>query len=260
MREEANGMETVATLLRDHDVIRDDEVWVHGMWTPGKWWACIKARLRGRKLVRMTHGSLSPVYLKYGKLKKWLVGTFIERPLFSLSDRVAVTGPWEETWCRNWGLKGPFQTIDVKSFFKFPSPSERQPKSMVKNRPLRVLFLGRRHPLKGIEFLERAVDDLNREKGSDSLVQLQIVSDHIGEELENDWSWVDVLVLPTLSENFGLVVAEALERGKRVITTDGAPAWEDQPGVVYLKGYRDGADERRVELLRQAIGKECRNA
>ena len=35
-----------------------------------------------------------------------------------------------------------------------------------------------------------------------------------------------MLVLPTLSDNFGLVIAEALERGKRVITTDGAPAWE----------------------------------
>lgn len=36
-----------------------------------------------------------------------------------------------------------------------------------------------------------------------------------------------MLVLPTLTENFGLVIAEALERGKRVITTDGAPAWGD---------------------------------
>ena len=253
MRQEANGMETVATLLRDHGIIRDDEVWVHGMWTPGKWWACIKARLRGRKLVRMTHGSLSPVYLKYGKLKKWLVGTFIERPLFCLSDRVVVTGSWEESWCRDWGLKGPFQTIDVKSFFKFPSPSVQQSRSVAANPPLHVLFLGRRHPLKGVVFLERAVEELNCKKSANALVQLRIVSDHVGEELENDWDWADVLVLPTLSENFGLVVAEALERGKRVITTDGAPAWEDQPGVVYLKGYRDGTDRERVQLLRNAL-------
>ena len=71
------------------------------------------------------------------------------------------------------------------------------------------------------------------------------------------WDWYDVLVLPTLSENFGLVIAEALERGKRVITTDGAPAWGDGNTyggrLVYLKGFRDGMREERVRLLKDAI-------
>ena len=69
----------------------------------------------------------------------------------------------------------------------------------------------------------------------------------------------DVLVLPTLSENFGLVIAEALERGKCVITTDGAPTWCDGNTyggrLVYLKGYRDGTAEMRVRLLKDAIEK-----
>ena len=87
------------------------------------------------------------------------------------------------------------------------------------------------------------------------------MSDHFGAELEKDWAWCDVLVLPTLSENFGLVVAEALERGKYVITTDGAPAWD--PAVnsstptpntyTYIRGFRDGTDEERVRLLKEAI-------
>ena len=98
----------------------------------------------------------------------------------------------------------------------------------------------------------------------------------IGEtEKETAYQWCDVLVLPTLSENFGLVVTEAFERGKRVITTDGAPAWggdslefrvqslefggEIWSGyggwLIYLKGYRDGTDEARVRLLiKEAIG------
>ena len=85
-----------------------------------------------------------------------------------------------------------------------------------------------------------------------------------------------MLVLPTLSENFGLVVAEALERGKRVITTDGAPAWGEglelrvgsggvgseiwsgyEGRLIYLKGYRDGTDAERVELLKRAIERIC---
>ena len=96
---------------------------------------------------------------------------------------------------------------------------------------------------------------------------MRFVSNAYGEELEKVWAWCDVLVLPTLSENFGLVVAEALERGKRVITTDGAPAWEEslelrvgseiwsgyEGRLIYLKGYRDGTDEERVELLKRGI-------
>ena len=66
-----------------------------------------------------------------------------------------------------------------------------------------------------------------------------------------------MLVLPTLSENFGLVIAEALERGKRVITTDGAPAWGDGNTyggrLTYLRGYRDGIDAERVAKLKSAI-------
>ena len=112
---------------------------------------------------------------------------------------------------------------------------------------------------------------------------MRVVCNVFGAEKERVWDWCDVLVLPTLSENFGLVVAEALERGKRVITTDGAPAWNHEiheihekgtgefgnheihethekrvwsgygGRLVYLKGYRDGTDEERVELLKKAI-------
>ena len=67
---------------------------------------------------------------------------------------------------------------------------------------------------------------------------------------ERIWDWCDVLVLPTLSDNFGLLIAEALERGKRVITTDGAPVWEPMGSVGVMEcgigGVRkgDGMGER----------------
>ncbi len=93
---------------------------------------------------------------------------------------------------------------------------------------------------------------------------MQVVSNAFGDELEKVWNWCDVLILPTLSDNFGLVIAEALERGKRVITTDGAPAWRDGNDyggrLVYLKGYRDGSTEERVRLLKNAIaGLACQS-
>ena len=117
--------------------------------------------------------------------------------------------------------------------------------------------------MKGVEYLELAVAEIvseGRSSGGEcpksSPVELRIVSNAFGEEKERVWDWCDVLVLPTLSENFGRVVAEALERGKRVITTDGAPAWQgyDYSGRLrYLVGYRDGTEETRVKLLKEAI-------
>ena len=262
---EVNGMTVVDSFLRAKGLIKPNEVWVHGMWTLGKWWRCLKAKLYGRKLVRMTHGSLSPICLeRQGAWKKRLVKP-VERLLFGLSDRVVVTGPWEAAWNRAWGMKGPFETIDLKQFFDLNCPLKR-PVS-VKGRMMHVLYIGRLHPLKGLAYLEQAIRALNERlsllgKSESRGIELRVVSHAVGAEKEAVWAWCDVLCLPTLSENFGLVVAEALERGKPVLTTDGAPAWKDEPRtdaqghtrLVYLEGYRDGTDAQRIELLKGALG------
>ncbi len=263
---EVNGMAVVDSLLRAKGLIKPNEVWVHGMWTPDKWWRCLKAKLCGRQLVRMTHGSLSPIYLeRQGAWKKRLVKP-VERLLFDLSDRIVVTGPWEAAWNRVWGLKGTFETIDLKQFFDLSRPLEWPVQA--KDRAMHVLYLGRRHPLKGIAYLEQTVQALNERfsllgKSENRGIELRVVSNAVGAEKEAAWDWCDVLCLPTLSENFGLVVAEALEHGKPVITTDGAPAWKDEPRqdangrtrLIYIEGYRDGTDRRRVELLKDALGR-----
>ena len=318
-----------------------EEVWVHGMWLPKEWAICRRVIKAGKRLVRMTHGSLSPIYLKQqGRWKKWLVGP-IERYWLRKADRIVATCDAEKAWIEAYlGKKCPEIVVeDIKRFFKLGVRSQElgvrvsapcgcsQPigtrASRATARPsqelgvrglrekskLHVLYLGRRHPLKGVEYLERAVKELgvrsqgirpsrvlathrdaskpsDREaelvvsekdltkskletsntKPENRNIELKIVSNAFGDELEKVWDWCDVLVLPTLSENFGLVVAEALERGKRVITTDGAPAWN--PGdrgqelgvsvgcdgrLLYLKGYRDGSEKERVRLLKDAL-------
>ena len=163
---------------------------------------------------------------------------------------------------------GDYGADDFKQSF---NPTIRQSV----NSSLHLLYLGRRHPLKGLEYLETAVRQIKESSAhsAPSRLCVKYVSNAFGDELERVWDWCDVLVLPTLSENFGLVIAEALERGKRVITTDGAPAWgEELTGLtgftglysgyegrlIYLKGYRDGTDEERVELLKRAMERICK--
>lgn len=282
-------------------------------------------------LVRMPHANLDPKRMRSKGWKKLPIWWLIERRLMNRAARVVVTCEAEREWCVRAGVKAKIEVVDLKRYFRLglgdvlnagryatrkigrdlnakpevvsPERSESQSDAIAGVQatsrptvsPLHVLYLGRRHPLKGVEYLEKAVSEINATAGQNVVVpsesktrgvgtqvlpnfacaegtcvpkiELRIVSNHFGEELEKDWEWCDVLCLPTLSENFGLVVAEALERGKRVITTDGAPAWAPEKKVeggsleveqwrerlFYIKGYRDGSDETRVKLLRDAI-------
>lgn len=296
----ANGMAVVARVLAkeqgeaevddlNHGIHRihgssAEEVWIHGMWLPKEWLACWRTLRSGKRLVRMPHGSVDPVRLRYHGWKKWLVGP-IERWCLRRCAKIVATCEAEKEWIEKYlGKRCPaVEVTDIKRFFNINHGIHR---THGNEGPLHLLYLGRQHPLKGLEYLEEAIKSLPSVSSVYSVVQkpeLRIVSNAFGEELEKVWNWCDVLVLPTLSENFGLVVAEALERGKSVITTDGAPAWDHgihrihgngmgevgnheihethEKGLwsgyggrlIYLKGYRDGTDEERVELLKNAI-------
>ena len=300
------------------DLAKYGEVWVHSCWLPATLRACWKVLMAKRLLVRMTHANLDPVRLRYHGWKKWLVGP-IERYFLRRCDRIIATCKAEKEWIEAYLGKRcpPIEVTDVKRFFDLGDRSqelgvsegfsrkERKDrkenegngsKQETGNKKLNLLYLGRRHPLKGVAYLEAAVSELNSSNPPlPTPPLLKIVSNAFGDEKEKVWEWCDVLVLPTLSENFGLVVAEALERGKRVITTDGAPVWDPMGSVGvrecgiggvrmgegmgeredsststlnfdsnilvgyggrlrYLKRFRDGSKETRVELLKKAIG------
>jgi glycosyltransferase involved in cell wall biosynthesis len=273
-----------------------DEVWVHSMWTPGVMMAAWMALRLGKTLVRMPHGCMDPVKVRHHWWKKMWVTPF-EKWLFRRLDSVIATCEDEAKWIKDFEhLVKKVEMLSLGECVDF-SRVERVERVGDADGSLRLLFIGRLHPLKGVEFLLGAMNDLlsQRCREAEKLsLELRIIGKDEGEgdklrqmakdygldvefcgvvsdeEKEKAWDWCDILVLPTLSENFGLVVAEALERGKRVITTDGAPAWgvglsyvdcveggEILIGyggrLVYLKGYREGMMEKRVALLKKAI-------
>ena len=271
-----------------------DEVWIHCGWLPCLWWAA----LWGRNVHWMPEACYDPVRLRFHGWKKWLVGP-IERWCLRRCDRIVATCEAEKGWIVAYlGKRCPeIEVTDIRRFFNL---NPVNPVNPVK-KDLHLLYLGRRHPLKGLSYLETALATYyNKWSNAPSSlapttacadnpssnpsrkaatyynkcpIEFRVVSDAFGDELERVWDWCDVLVLPTLSDNFGLVVAEALERGKRVITTDGAPAWGENLSrvehadhveggemlsgyggrLIYLKGYRDGTPEDRVRLLKSAI-------
>ena len=299
-----------ATWAKVRELRAADEVWIHCGWLPCLWWAA----LWGRNVRWMPEACYDPVRLRYHGWKKWLVGP-IERWCLRRCDRIVATCEAEKEWIEKYlGKRCPaVEVTDIKRFFDFSrvehvervegeegsrkERKERKDDGRVEGRgfdsrvehvdhvekgELHLLYLGRRHPLKGVEYLEEAVRQLNSNPvnpvnpvqnsstcstrstrlttsalSASQRLCVRFVSNAFGEELEKVWDWCDVLVLPTLSDNFGLVGAEALERGKRVITTDGAPAWGDGNTyggrLVYLNGYRDGTSDERISLLKTAI-------
>jgi glycosyltransferase involved in cell wall biosynthesis len=109
----------------------------------------------------------------------------------------------------------------------------------------KMVFLSRIHPKKGIELLLKAwrktdtKDWMLEIAGNGEAAYIETLTQSV-EDLENvrfvgtkyeesKWDFLrsaDVMVLPTYSENFGIVVAEALAVGVPVITTKGTP-WKD---------------------------------
>lgn len=229
---------------------RTDEIWVHGSWTFPVWFGAFLAKRFGKRLVVVPSGSFDPVRLgNHAGWKKRLVSP-LDRRVLRQADDVLALCPAEVEWVKAFEPAAKVREERVPVFI--PKTGAEGLTFRASSETLRVLFLGRaQDPLKGVRYLEQAVAELN---AAGRRIDLRIVSDHFGSELEADWAWCDLLCLPTLSENFGLVVAEALEHGKRVITTDGAPAWQNRPDVIYLQGYRTGTDVERVRLLKRGLG------
>ena len=257
-----------------------DEVWVHSTWTPAVWRASWAAVREGKRLVRMTHGNLDPVRRRFSRWKKLLAGPF-ERRSLRCASKIVATCKAEASWIE--GYLGadcpPVEVVDLRKYDwgrgtkgQSACPAPGKPRTA----PLRVLYMGRRHSLKGLQYLEKAVSEANSDAAGDSkhwnlgltcfpMFELRIVTAAHGAEKEAAFDWCDVFCLPTLSENFGIVVAEALQRGKPVITTDGAPAWADEPRVgpdgktrlVYLEGYRDASPDDRVRMLKEVLERFC---
>jgi len=124
-------------------------------------------------------------------------------------------------------------------------PEELPKKEWLPTGKLRILYIGRLHPIKGIERLIEALTLLPRES-----LCLRIFGDghtsyagslrnlvhrlglegcvsfhgHVREaEKFNAYLESDVCVVPSFSENFGMVVAEALAHGIPVIASKGTP-------------------------------------
>lgn len=222
----------------------------HGIWAPFSVTAGRCAKRRGLPLLLSPHGMLEPWAMAHHRWRKWLAMLAYQRRNLESADVLHATSKAEAERFREIGLTAPIAEI---SLGVDPIPSEpRNPEAAAAPKERRqVLFLSRIHPKKGIDLLLEAWagldapewelviagnDDGGHQAELEALARkLSLGRDRVrfagplfGAEKDTAFRRADLFVLPSHSENFGIVVPEALQYGLPVITTTGTP-WHALP-------------------------------
>jgi glycosyltransferase involved in cell wall biosynthesis len=188
-------------------------------------------------------GMLEPWTLTRRQTRKRLAWAIGQRRALYGAAVVHATADSEAESCRRAGLRQPIAVIpnglDVE-----PLPPTGQPASGP--RPRRCVYLGRLHPKKGLPNLISAwarcdtrhwelviagpdsggyADALKSLVRHGNLANVRVVGPVYGHDRTRFLEDCELFVCPSYSENFGNAIAEAMERGKPVITTTGTP-WE----------------------------------
>jgi glycosyltransferase involved in cell wall biosynthesis len=222
-----------------------DLMHAHGLWMYPSWASLRWARRRRGPIVVSPHGMLDPWALRRSAIKKRLVGMLFEWRHLEHAVCLHATSILEAQHFRAAGLRQPIAVIP--NGVEVPTLAERQSARPAGARR-RLLFLSRLHPKKGLDLLlhawsvlapehpawelvvagpgqgdhRKAVHDL---ANSLQLERFVLENAKYGRQKTELLLSADLFVLPTYSENFGLVIAEALAHAIPVVTTRAAP-WQ----------------------------------
>lgn len=229
-------------LLRE---IKPDIVHINCCWLPQCAWAQLWAQESGYKVILSPHGMLEPwIISRHYWTRKLPALLLYQKKAIKKADCLHATAESEKENLLKLGYNNRIEIIangiDVENIIMRTNWQRKK----------QILFLSRIHVKKGIEFLLKAVAELKKEltgymvhivgEGDEHYINtLKMECQRLGIESminfsggvygEQKWSLfrdADVFVLPTYSENFGIVIAEALASGTPVITTNGTP-WKE---------------------------------
>jgi glycosyltransferase involved in cell wall biosynthesis len=192
------------------------------------------------KLVTSPHGTLSAWALNRRKILKQILWPLQKRAL-SRADLIHVTSESELRQVRNLGVNVPTALIplgiDLPTLLTDSHEADGERK---------LLFLSRIHPIKGIELLleawkilqfqhpkwrliiagtgeEEYLSRIKRKAQALGLSRIEFTGELLGIDKNSAYQSADLFVLPSYSENFGFVVAEALANGCPTVVSRGAP-------------------------------------
>jgi glycosyltransferase involved in cell wall biosynthesis len=227
----------ISSVLKHSDA---DVLHTHGVWQFPSYVA-LSWKQRGRTHIMSPRGMLEPWALRYRGWKKVPIWWLVERRNCLSAHAVHATSIQEARQVRRLGYEGPIAVIPNG----VPLPDIiHKPPAATKT----ALFLSRVHEKKGLEMFLQAwarvlpagwkfvicgPGDPAYLAKLEQLVRifgLKEVVSFVGGSYNGDrdalYRHADLFVLPSYSENFGLVVAEALSWQVPVLTTKGTP-WRE---------------------------------
>lgn len=231
------------SLINEYRIFLENEapdiVHINGIWTPQNWGFQNEAQKLGIKVIVSPHGMLEPWIMAHNPIKKKIALFLYQKTALKRSICLHATAKMEAENIQALGFKNPIHII--------PNGIHLKDVKKIKENygTKKMIFMSRIHPKKGIEILLDAWRTSNTEdwtleiagsgekeyiesllQSTQDLENVHFVGAKYGEEKWDFLRSADVMVLPTHSENFGIVVAEALAVAVPVITTHGTP-WED---------------------------------
>lgn len=225
--------------------IHPDLVHINCCWMPQCAWTQKWSQNAGYKVILSPHGMLEPwIIARHYWTKKLPALWLFQKQAICNANYLHATAESEKNNLLKLGYNKRIEVV--------PNGVDIEQISMKSSwkRNKKILFLSRIHIKKGIEFLLEAIANLknqlknytiyiagegeteyvNQLKQKSKLLGISNIINFCGGIYENKkWDLfreADLFILPTYSENFGIVVAEALACGTPVITTKGTP-WKE---------------------------------